>query len=130
MEYVEATDCRDLMGPTEKMQEIFEKGDMLTFVGHSHRPGIVTNDEYEWHRPEDIFEMTWRVNPAVKTLCNIGSVGQPRDGFNTSCYVIMDDEGSTLQFRRVPYDVQTTRRKIEKNPNLDDRLGTRLELGH
>ncbi|MFH1378044.1 MAG: metallophosphoesterase family protein [Planctomycetota bacterium] len=129
MEYVEATDCRDLMGPTEKMQQIFEMGDMLTFVGHSHRPGVVTNDEYEWHRPEDLPNGTWQINPAVKTLCNIGSVGQPRDGFSESCYVILDDDAATLQYRRVAYDVQTTKQKILNNPNLDDRLGARLELG-
>lgn len=59
----------------------------------------------------------------------VGSVGQPRDRDLRACYVLYDDETRTVEFRRVPYDYDITMEKIEKNSELDDRLGTRLKFG-
>ena len=55
-----------------------------------------------------------------KTLCNVGSVGQPRDGDWRACYVLFD--GRTIRFRRVKYEVEATIGKIYANPELDDWL--------
>ena len=62
-----------------------------------------------------------------KTLCNVGSVGQPRDGDRRACYVIFDDE--SINFRRVEYPVEVTRDKIYAIPELDNLLGERIMLG-
>jgi diadenosine tetraphosphatase ApaH/serine/threonine PP2A family protein phosphatase len=62
-----------------------------------------------------------------KTLCNVGSVGQPRDGNWRACYVILDND--TIKFRRVEYDWQKTRDKIYDIPDLDNFLGDRLGEG-
>ena len=51
-----------------------------------------------------------------KTLCNVGSVGQPRDGDWRACYVLFD--GKTIHFRRVEYDVETTVDKMKQFPEL------------
>ncbi len=61
-----------------------------------------------------------------KVLCNVGSVGQPRDGDNRACYVLFD--GRTIRFRRVPYDFETTQQKHRDNGD-DDSLGRRLAEG-
>jgi diadenosine tetraphosphatase ApaH/serine/threonine PP2A family protein phosphatase len=62
-----------------------------------------------------------------KTLCNVGSVGQPRDGNWRACYVVLDND--VIRFRRVEYDWQKTRDKIYQIPDLDNFLGDRLGEG-
>ena len=62
-----------------------------------------------------------------KTLINVGSVGQPRDGNWRASYILLDD--NRITFRRVEYDVEQTVRKIHAIPELDRMLGDRLPLG-
>jgi len=62
-----------------------------------------------------------------KLLCNVGSVGQPRDGDRRGCYVLFD--GETIRYRRVDYDVETTIRKIYAINDLENFLGDRLRDG-
>jgi diadenosine tetraphosphatase ApaH/serine/threonine PP2A family protein phosphatase len=62
-----------------------------------------------------------------KFMCNVGSVGQPRDGDPRSCYVIQ--EPTQLTFRRVEYDPTITAEKIYNIPDLDDFLGDRIKQG-
>ena len=62
-----------------------------------------------------------------KYFINIGSVGQPRDADNRSCYVIW--EGDRVRWRRIDYDHGVTAKKIFDTPDLDPRAGDRLALG-
>jgi diadenosine tetraphosphatase ApaH/serine/threonine PP2A family protein phosphatase len=55
-----------------------------------------------------------------KTLINVGSVGQPRDGDWRACYLLLD--GSCARFRRVEYDVELTIQKIREVPQLGKAL--------
>lgn len=108
-----------------KMERIFALVERYCFQGHTHVPGIFTEDLH-FYSPEDIdhvFKLDGR-----KTLCNVGSVGQPRDGNWRACYVVLDDD-NTIHFRRVEYDWQKTRDKIYGIPELDRFLGERLGEG-
>ena len=62
-----------------------------------------------------------------KTLVNIGAVGQPRDKNKDSCYVLFD--GQSVRYRRVPYPVEITQKKIEAIPQLEKRFAERLAKG-
>jgi putative phosphoesterase len=79
-------------------------------------------------------------------VLNPGSVGQPRDRnwlasfatFNNVWYrfTYIKDEDMSFRFvsqavnmRRVPYDINTTVRKIKEEPDLPDTLGDRLTVG-
>jgi diadenosine tetraphosphatase ApaH/serine/threonine PP2A family protein phosphatase len=62
-----------------------------------------------------------------KTMINVGSVGQPRDGDPRSCYVVLEDD--LIRFRRVEYDIDKTVQKIYDIPELDNFLGDRLRGG-
>ncbi len=107
-----------------KMEKLFSMIQKACFQGHTHVPGVFTA-EMKFHRPSDIdhqFTMT-----DEKVMVNVGSVGQPRDGDRRSCYVIIDD--STIQFRRVEYDIQATAEKIYAVNELDRFLGDRLFEG-
>jgi diadenosine tetraphosphatase ApaH/serine/threonine PP2A family protein phosphatase len=89
-EYVLREDFEDVgMGPTQRAKDIFAALDWLCFCGHSHRPGVVAED-YKWHLPGDLEHGTCIIKKGFKTIVNIGSVGQPRDGIPSSCYCIFE----------------------------------------
>ncbi|MGD0089050.1 MAG: metallophosphoesterase family protein [Planctomycetota bacterium] len=129
MEYVEEGDFSDMgFGTSQKATEIFDKIESLSFCGHSHRPGVVTED-FLWVRPHLFPNLTYKLRPIGKTLVNIGSVGQPRDGNPHGCYVIHDEEEQTITFRRVAYDVKRAQERFKRAPQLHERLWKRLETG-
>jgi diadenosine tetraphosphatase ApaH/serine/threonine PP2A family protein phosphatase len=112
-----------------KMQDIFARVGHCCFHGHTHLPGIfaevLAGGVCQFFSPEQL-GYAYRLG-GRKALCNVGSVGQPRDTDWRACYVLLD--GDTVHFRRVEYDVETTFRKIKDTPGLDDALGERLLLG-
>jgi diadenosine tetraphosphatase ApaH/serine/threonine PP2A family protein phosphatase len=69
-----------------------------------------------------VFELDGR-----KTMVNVGSVGQPRDGDWRACYVLLDDK--TIRYRRIEYDIEATIKKIYDIPDLENFLGDRLRDG-
>lgn len=127
MEYIEEGDTVDLgFGPSDKIIKIFEALSGACFVGHTHRPGIITGD-YRWLNPGDLPDETFVLEPGAKAIINVGSVGQPRDEDRRACYVVFD--GQKAAYRRVEYDYNRTREKMLDIPELDSRLGDRLEEG-
>ncbi len=107
-----------------KIERLMAMTPRVSFQGHTHVPGVFTND-FRFLRPNEFgnfFRMT-----EGKYMVNVGSVGQPRDGDPRSCYVIQ--EGDLLEFRRVAYDIEATVRKIEAEEELDNFLGYRLREG-
>ena len=107
-----------------KMERIFALVDKYCFQGHTHIPGVFRED-LSFLSPDEVdskFEFD-----STKTLINVGSVGQPRDGDNRASYVLFD--GTTVHFKRVPYDFEKTVGKIYPIPELDNFLGDRLRDG-
>ena len=111
---------------THKMETLFGKTKLLTFMGHTHLPGIFTT-ELEFITPDDC-DHTYQVADQ-KLMVNVGSVGQPRDENNRSCYVTYDDSNRTIRFHRVDYDRSVTAEKIYAEPELPNSLGDRLMHG-
>src|SRR6201996_6947820 len=107
-----------------KMERIFSLVEKYCFQGHTHVPGIFT-ENLQFLSPEEV-DSAYKLD-GRKTLCNVGSVGQPRDGNWRACYVVLDND--TIKFRRVEYDWQKTRDKIYEIPDLDNFLGDRLGEG-
>jgi len=107
-----------------KMDDIFSRIEHVCYIGHSHMPGIFTEDMM-FRPPQEVFnqyEMNGR-----KTIINVGSIGQPRDGDNRACYVVVD--GSKIEFVRVQYDFDETMKKIYAVKELDNFLADRLAEG-
>ncbi|MFP4058824.1 MAG: metallophosphoesterase family protein [Candidatus Brocadiia bacterium] len=99
----------------------------LAFVGHSHVPVTFFFEEGA--------EEVWFSQDAAiplenfsQTIVNIGSVGQPRDDNPQACYAVYDAGQRTVAIRRVPYDVETAKRKI-LDAGLPEILAARLVLG-
>lgn len=125
-EYILESDTEQTWsGPPRKLQQIFEMFPRLCFVGHTHQPGVIT-EEYRFLKPTD-FNYTFELEKNKKYLFNTGSVGQPRDGDNRSCYILMDDDKIT--YCRIPYDFKITKDKILKTNALSQYFGERLEVG-
>ena len=108
-----------------KMERIFALVERYCFQGHTHLPGIFT-ENFQFHSPEEV-DYLYHLD-GRKTLCNVGSVGQPRDGDWRACYVLFEND--TIRYRRVEYDIDTTVKKIYAIPDLENFLGDRLRDGH
>jgi predicted phosphodiesterase len=90
-----------------KMDRIYALVKRYCFQGHTHVPGIFTQAG-DFLCPDEV-GLCYRLD-GRKTLCNVGSVGQPRDGDPRACYVLL--EGNVNRFRRVDYDIETTVQKM------------------
>lgn len=122
-EYVRPHDIHD----REKMEEIFSLIDHAAFCGHTHEPGVFTEDMKFY--PPRAFAHKVKLSDGRKYYVNIGSVGQPRDRDTRSCYVIFDPETQVVEFRRVEYEFKKTMHKIHQIKSLPRRFGDRLEKG-
>jgi predicted phosphodiesterase len=135
-----------------KMERLFQLVDRYCFQGHTHVPGVFT-EGFQFYSPEEI-DNEYTLGDG-KLMINVGSVGQPRDGDNRACYVVLDDgqpdgapadpagaaangDGSSptapagpvrITYRRLVYDFETTIQKIYAIPELEPFLGDRLRQG-
>ena len=106
------------------MEKIFSLIEHHCFQGHTHVPGVFTQS-LNFLSPDEI-SYQHQLGPE-KTMINVGSVGQPRDGDPRACYVVIED--NLVTFRRVEYPVEKTIVKIYETPELDNFLGDRLRDG-
>lgn len=130
----------DIYTNPTKFVSIFERVERLCFVGHTHVPGVFLEGP-DFYSPDEL-DYRYEIGEE-KAVINVGSVGQPRDRDPRSSFVVvhlpgdapMDgsangeagaEKGGYIEFVRLPYDVDTTARKIEAIPALDNFLGTRL----
>jgi predicted phosphodiesterase len=96
----------------------------MMFYGHTHIPVVFFDTAPIRYTMAEMV----KVSPEVKTLVNVGSVGQPRDEDPRASYGIYDDEEQTITIRRIEYDVLAAGRKII-DAGLPEALAIRLELG-
>jgi len=106
------------------MERLFAAVGRYCLVGHTHVPGVFTED-FQYLTPEEVGHV-YRLGGG-KALVNVGSVGQPRDGDWRACYALLD--GEAVRFRRVEYDVEATVRKVHGTDDLDNLQGDRLREG-
>lgn len=131
-----------------KMERIFGLIQQYCFQGHTHVPGVFT-ENLNFFSPSEInheYELT-----GGKLMVNVGSVGQPRDGDPRACYIVLENENMSdanaeaaaetdvesaipapsakLTYRRVDYGFEETAAKIYDIPDLDNFLGDRLRDG-
>lgn len=104
----------------------------IAFFGHTHLQGgyVWRHGQYQTIARMEFFqhERHQKLDEDGVWLINPGSVGQPRDGDGRAAFALFDTASRELVYRRVRYDYQTTRRKIE-SAGLPDILGSRLAAG-
>lgn len=115
----------DVITSPQKVQQIFDRIETACLVGHTHVPGVFT-DEPDFYPPSDLGG-TYEFSEEEKCVINPGSVGQPRDRDPRASYAILD--GDKITFHRLEYDIEAVVAKIEKTGELADFLGQRLLEG-
>ena len=84
--------------------------EQLLFVGHSHRPGIFVLGASGTPHRLDATDFT--LEDGKRYIVNPGSVGYPRSGDCRSSYCIYDDESRTVEFRSLPFDLDSYAAKM------------------
>lgn len=104
-------------------------GAPIILFGHTHLPAVFSIDGKGGVEGFAVrHDATVRLDPARRYLINPGSVGQPRDRNPDSACLILDTDRRTVQFFRVPYDLEKTQESIRK-VGLPDILAARLQFG-
>ena len=96
----------------------------LCFIGHTHRPAF-------WVAGEDAarnITSLESIDMSRKQLINVGSVGQPRDGDESACYLLYRPDHADVWWLRVPYDIAAAQRAIE-DAGLPIKFADRLRFG-
>ncbi len=101
---------------------LIEMDHSLCFVGHSHIPGIYSYRKL--HRNSNKVTLS----EDDKTIINVGSVGQPRDGSPMLSFAVFDDKDWNVEIVRLEYNYNETMAKIKK-ANLPVFLAERLSRG-
>jgi predicted phosphodiesterase len=96
----------------------------VCFFGHTHVPVAFIRDSVVRGGTYSKF----KVEPGRKYFVNVGSVGQSRDGVAKATYVIYDLDESSIELRRLDYDIPTTQAKI-RAAGLPELLAERLSYG-
>lgn len=96
----------------------------LLFLGHSHYPLAF----FDTAPMTYTLDPTIPLDPSVKTVVNVGSVGQPRDEDPRSCFAVYDDSKALVELIRVEYDIEKAADKILR-AKLPQTLALRLSLG-
>ncbi|MFQ6103189.1 MAG: metallophosphoesterase family protein [Candidatus Glassbacteria bacterium] len=97
----------------------------VIFVGHTHRPMVFSagGDGLRVHQPGEV-----KLVKGERYLINVGSVGQPRDGDPRASFATYRSDNRTIEFHRIPYDIEKTQDGIIK-ADLPLDLATRLGIG-
>lgn len=106
----------------------FEQETDVCFIGHTHVAGVYaqTNNGMmieDWGCPTKLV-----MEKGNRYLVNVGSVGQPRDRDWRASYVIYTPSKREIEWRRLEYDAETARKKINA-AGLPAALGDRILAG-
>ncbi len=119
-EYVFAIEqARELLPHLDALAEV-------NFIGHSH-----LCKAFALNAAGDVTEVVatrFGLRKGYKYVISVGSVGQPRDCDNRASFVVYDTEARTVEYHRVPYDIETSAQKIF-DADLALNFGKRLFLG-
>ncbi len=118
----------DAINSPRKMELIFDHVPDKCLVGHTHVPGVFT-DEPEFWGLDDLDGAVWKLGGEGKAIINPGSVGQPRDLDPRASYAILDSDAGEVRFHRLEYDIDSVVDKIYAVPELSNWLGDRLREG-
>ncbi len=114
-----------ILSPEEACQEFRTFSERICLIGHSHQPTVFSREGETCHQ-RGFDEL--KLEPDLRYILNVGSVGQPRDGDPRAAACIYDTEREIMKLRRYPYDVRKTQEKMAK-AELPVYLADRLGLG-
>jgi predicted phosphodiesterase len=122
-----------VFSPAQAIDGLLEAPSAVAFFGHTHlQGGFALRDDQvgvlhftpSGGRPFS----TFTTEPGSSYLLNPGSIGQPRDGDPRSAFAIADLENSSVEFWRVPYDIEAVQARMAQ-AGLPEPLILRLSFG-
>jgi diadenosine tetraphosphatase ApaH/serine/threonine PP2A family protein phosphatase len=99
--------------------------EMICFIGHTHQPAIYLADQ---NGTKSLPLSEGKLDPSRRYIVNVGSVGQPRDHDPRACFVLYHESSTTIEYVRVPYDIEGAQSKI-RAAQLPEVLAARLATG-
>jgi predicted phosphodiesterase len=122
-----------VFGPAQALEGLIDAPFPVAFFGHTHMQGGFTLHDDQvmvLHlKPtgENLFSEL-PIETKSSYLLNPGSVGQPRDGDPRSGFAIADLENQSVEFWRVPYDIEAVQSRMAQ-AGLPEALILRLSFG-
>lgn len=84
----------------------------LLFVGHTHVPQLFVVGASG--TPHVLEPQDFTLEEGKRYIVNVGAVGVPRDADARASYVLWDDVARTVEFRRVPFDMDAFREDVQR----------------
>lgn len=104
----------------------------VCFIGHTHIPGGFRKKGGEEKIEQLYCDFSGKLEVSLENnyfyIINVGSVGQPRDGFPFSCVSIYDTEIKKFNLYRIEYPCEITAKKIIEK-KLPSTLAERIKRG-
>ncbi|MCG8635634.1 MAG: metallophosphoesterase [Desulfobacterales bacterium] len=118
-----------ILGNTQAVRSFFTTKCRHLFIGHTHRPAVITRRNILAAEFADITgETKLTVDDFKRRIINCGSIGQPRDKDPRSCYLVFDTRKQEIEYYRVAYDIEKSRQAI-RSAGLPRPLESRLLKG-
>jgi predicted phosphodiesterase len=122
-----------VFGPEQAADGLLDAPTPVVFFGHTHIQGAFTlrgHDIGSLHTKPVLpnSSTTLSIDPATSYLLNPGSIGQPRDGDTRAGFAIADLENQSVEFWRVPYDIEDVQKRM-MTAGLPEPLILRLSFG-
>ncbi len=119
--------------PAQALEGLLDSARQVTFFGHTHHQGgfsyLDTQLEVlQLHPRPTESRCALRLETDKRYLLNPGSIGQPRDGDPRAGFAIADLENETIEFWRIPYDVEEVQHRM-RSARLPEPLVQRLSMG-
>ena len=99
-----------VLEPQDALPSWETRTEQLLFVGHSHQPGIFVLGASGTPHRLDAADFT--LEDGKRYIVNPGSVGYPRSGDCRSSYCVYDDAERTVEFRTLPFDLDSYAAKM------------------
>jgi len=122
-----------VFAPAQALDSLLDAPAQITFFGHTHLQGGFTlrDDQVAvlHFKPAAGQQFaTLAVEDGTTYLLNPGSIGQPRDGDTRAAFVIADLPKKSIEFWRVPYDIEAVQKRMGAG-GLPEPLIQRLAFG-
>jgi len=119
--------------PSQALEGLLDSSLPITFYGHTHHQGGFSYmdpqlDVLQLHPRQNEKLTALRIEPGKRYLLNPGSIGQPRDGDPRAGFAIADSSNNTVEFWRVPYDIEKVQERM-RAARLPEPLSQRLSVG-
>ncbi len=122
-----------VFAPAQAIASLLDAPSAVTFFGHTHLQGGFTLrdekvDALHFKPGGDNLFSPLTIETGTTYMLNPGSIGQPRDGDTRAAFAIADLENHSVEFWRVPYNIEAVQRRME-GAGLPAPLILRLSFG-